>query len=78
MVGKTKVNSFLKMTLASVKKYAPEFFHRCPYVGLHVGVNVALSKETLTFYPIGTFRIKATFTDGVYDIFSYMEDFRMK
>lgn len=78
MVGRTKVNSFLKMTIESVKKYAPELFHRCPYVGPHVAVNVALSKETVTFYPVGTFRVTASFTDGVEDIFRYIEVFKMK
>jgi hypothetical protein len=68
---KQKRSTSLKWVWKVLKAAAPDFFHKCPYVGLHSITNMTALKQYLTFAPIGTFRGKLSVTDGDNFLYGY-------
>lgn len=75
MDGNGKVNSYVKMFLASFKKAMPQLCHNCPYRGVYSARNISLPHEFLTFYPIGVFRFIANVYDDGNQIFKFQMDY---
>lgn len=75
MNGKSKTNAFLKMFLSGMKTAIPEFFHRCPYFGVHVGRNFSFLTGLVAFYPSGAFKFKASLFEDANEILIYVTDF---
>jgi hypothetical protein len=59
-----KKNPMYKMFFESTKKMAPDFFHKCPYVGVHAITNWKFARQMLLVHPTGNFRVVATTSDG--------------
>lgn len=64
MTKKLKGYFFLKVTLEAFKVMAPEFFHQCPYVGVHVKEKVSLPRKFLSIYPTGSFKLNVVINNG--------------
>lgn len=78
MNGTTKMNSFLKMFVASVKAAAPQFFHKCPYQGVYGARDVSVLRQFLAFYPSGDFKLKVSISDGDKEMFKFQMLFIMQ
>lgn len=73
--GKSKTGAFLKTFLASAKQSAPQYFHNCPYIGVHSGSNMTILNKFLKFFPNGKFKLKVSVSDGVSEIFKFLVDY---
>lgn len=75
MGGNGKLNSLAKLFLSSLKLMGPQFFHSCPYSGVHSGQNMTMLKQLVTFYPSGVFKLKASLATDDKEIFILVIDF---
>lgn len=75
MSGKAKVVTFLKVLIDGFKQSAPQYFHKCPYFGLHSANNIMFLKSFLTIFPTGTFKLTFRFSDGDAEIFKILLEF---
>lgn len=56
--GTGQFGSFNKAFMKVLKVAAPNFAHKCPFVGIHNGQNVTFSSHFLALYPSGSYRFK--------------------
>lgn len=59
MDGGSNNNALIRMFISSVKSYAPEFIHNCPYSGVHAIHNTTFLKNLVGVLPKGEFKLKA-------------------
>lgn len=64
VVRGNNTNPVTKSFVATIKKYAPDFIHPCPYNGRHELRNVRGMKEILTILPKGVIKFVAKMIDG--------------
>lgn len=69
---------FVKMTLEGFKMIAPQFFHKCPYSGVHSATNISLSRPIISLYPTGTFKLKVSITNGSDEMLKIDHVYEMK
>jgi hypothetical protein len=75
MNGTSKVHSLIKMIIGFTKIVAPQFFHVCPYYGLHAGKNLTFLTPLMAMYQVGKYRFRATVTDKTSEILVLILDF---
>jgi Protein of unknown function (DUF1091) len=52
------------------KEKAPQFIHKCPFVGLHESKNFTFPKEYTQMIPAGKFMAINNYYDGEEELFS--------
>jgi Protein of unknown function (DUF1091) len=77
VIGKAKINIFIKISMESMKKVSPNFFHRCPYQGLHEAMNISFPRQLMVIYPNGNFGLKFSMFDGVNKILSFQDNYTL-
>lgn len=73
MSGKAKIVTFLD----SAKNSAPQYFNKCPYVGVHSGSNIMFLDKFLSIFPSRTFKLKISLSDSVVEIFKLLIDYKV-
>lgn len=66
MTGKLKSYFFVKMTLNGFKLAAPQFFHTCPYGGIHAAKDMKPRRVFVSMYPSGNFKVKIKISNGTH------------
>jgi hypothetical protein len=74
---KLNLNAFVKIFMKMAKEMFPNYFHKCPYVGLHTTTNFTVEKKYITFAPTGTYKVFGNVTDGKKDLFWYYHEYTL-
>ena len=57
MNNQTKIVSFQKLFIKTLKTSTTNFFHSCPYVGNHSILNASSPMDVVQIVPVGIFRV---------------------
>lgn len=61
--SKWRIVNFQKFLIETLRLSAPQFFHGCPYFGVHDMPNIKPTKQFIEIFPVGIFRLIVRFYD---------------
>jgi hypothetical protein len=59
------------------KEMSPNFFHKCPYVGVVAVNNFTVERKYITFAPTGKYKGIVNYTDGKNILFQIKYEYTM-